>query len=218
MVSEKSKDARGKKNGGFCLPESSCCGCDLKSSTTTRLYYTVFLLVATIMCFIVLAPETKKKLYSTPHLCSELLDSHICANLVGYSAVYRICFAVASFFFTLSVLFVQVKFVDELRARIHNGFWYFKFVAFVGKYTVLYMSSFDQRLTWKITVNTDGKEPETNVQIRSLLISTKSVPCHQPNNWILLVVKKRNIRNSVTYIADANCKSNYIFLEPYRSS
>ena len=117
----------------LCLPDSCCYGCELKRSTTTRLSYTVFLLVATILCFVVLAPKTKTKLYSTPHLCNELLDPHLCANLIGYSAVYRICFAVASFFFVLSVMFVQVKFVDELRARIHNGFWYLKFMGFVGE-------------------------------------------------------------------------------------
>lgn len=131
MVADKSSST---KNGPLCLPDSSCYGCELKRSTTTRLSYTVFLLVATILCFIVLAPKTKKKLFSTPHLCSELLDPHLCANLVGYSAVYRICFAVASFFLVLSVLFVQVKFVDELRARIHNGYWYFKFMGFVGEW------------------------------------------------------------------------------------
>ena len=134
MTADKRKEVKSDDQSDDSL-DSSCCGCcDFKRSTSTRLYYTLFLLVTTVICFIVLAPKTKEKLYATPHLCSELLNSRTCANLVGYSAVYRLCFAIASFFFVSSLLFVQVKYVNDLRARIHNGFWYFKFMAFVGKY------------------------------------------------------------------------------------
>ena len=74
----------------------------------------------------------RDKLNAIPHFCNEMVNSKSCDNLVGYMAVYRVCFGTALFYFFLSVTSIGVKSVDEIRARIHNGFWYIKFLLLIG--------------------------------------------------------------------------------------
>ena len=111
----------------FCC---TCCG--LKRATVTRVNYTLFLLLVTVLCFVLSAPRMRDKLNAIPHFCNEMVNSKSCDNLVGYTAVYRVCFGTALFYFFLSVTSIRVKSVDEIRARIHNGFWYIKFLLLIG--------------------------------------------------------------------------------------
>lgn len=60
---------------------------------------------------------------------NQLID---CTSIIGYFAVYRICFALAAFFFALMTMMVFVRSSRDPRASIQNGFWFFKFLAFVG--------------------------------------------------------------------------------------
>lgn len=75
----------------------------------------------------------RDKLNAIPHFCNEMVDSKSCDNLVGYTAVYRVCFGTALFYLCLSVITLNVKSVEEIRARIHNGFWYIKFLLLIGE-------------------------------------------------------------------------------------
>ncbi|XP_072489776.1 serine incorporator 3 isoform X2 [Notamacropus eugenii] len=59
-------------------------------------------------------------------------SDNICDVFVGYKAVYRINFALAIFFFVFFLLMLKVKSSKDLRAGLHNGFWFFKIVAIVG--------------------------------------------------------------------------------------
>lgn len=45
-----------------------------------------------------------------------------CDVFVGYRAVYRISFAMAVFFFLLSLLMIEVKTSNDPRASVHNGY------------------------------------------------------------------------------------------------
>jgi len=55
-----------------------------------------------------------------------------CDLIGGYLAVYRICFALAAFYFLFMMIMIKVKTSKDPRAAIQNGFWFFKFLALVG--------------------------------------------------------------------------------------
>ncbi|MBV96825.1 Serine incorporator 2, partial [Eschrichtius robustus] len=74
-----------------------------------------------------------------PWVCEEaarspvVLQGHIdCGSLLGHRAVYRMCFAMAAFFFLFTLLMICVRSSRDPRAAIQNGFWFFKFLVFVG--------------------------------------------------------------------------------------
>ncbi|XP_010073800.1 PREDICTED: serine incorporator 3-like [Pterocles gutturalis] len=87
-----------------------------------------------------LAPGMEEQLKKIPGFCDDGLHARIphmngfvsCDVFVGYRAVYRISFAMAVFFFLLSLLMIQVKTSKDPRAAVHNGFWFFKVAAIVA--------------------------------------------------------------------------------------
>ena len=48
-------------------------------------------------------------------------ESEICREVFGYTSVYRICMAVASFFFVLMLIMICVISSKDPRAYIQNG-------------------------------------------------------------------------------------------------
>lgn len=44
-----------------------------------------------------------------------------CENYVGFAAVYRVCFAMACFFFVFAVLMINVKTSKDPRSAVQNG-------------------------------------------------------------------------------------------------
>ena len=96
------------------------------SGIRSRLYFTVFLLLGTILCLVMLAPNMRTNLDKIPLLCTKLASKRVCDNVVGYGAVYRVSFAMATFFLLFSLLTYNVHSKKQFRARIHNGFWYIK--------------------------------------------------------------------------------------------
>ncbi|KAI0237138.1 Serine incorporator 2, partial [Lamellibrachia satsuma] len=55
-----------------------------------------------------------------------------CESIVGYLAVYRVCFALAAFFFFFMVLMIKVQSSKDPRSKIQNGFWFFKMLFVIG--------------------------------------------------------------------------------------
>lgn len=50
------------------------------------------------------------------------VEGHVnCDVLVGYKAVYRVCFGMAIFFLLFSLLMIKVKSSRDPRAALHNG-------------------------------------------------------------------------------------------------
>jgi hypothetical protein len=47
-----------------------------------------------------------------------------CDVMVGYKAVYRMCFAMACFFFLFSIIMIRVRSSKDPRASIQNGYGY----------------------------------------------------------------------------------------------
>ncbi|XP_012871269.1 PREDICTED: serine incorporator 5 [Dipodomys ordii] len=58
--------------------------------------------------------------------CKGIKAGDTCEKLVGYSAVYRVCFGMACFFFVFCLITLKINTSKGCRAHIHNGFWFFK--------------------------------------------------------------------------------------------
>ncbi|KAG9355077.1 hypothetical protein JZ751_001790 [Albula glossodonta] len=117
---------------------SLCCGCcpKIKQSTGTRFMYALYFLMVTVICVIMMSPTVEDAIrdmipfYS--EMCNKLNAGENCKTLVGYSAVYKVCFGMACFFFIFAVFTFRVRTSTGWRAAIHNGFWFLKFIALLG--------------------------------------------------------------------------------------
>ncbi|KAL1449993.1 hypothetical protein WDU94_002456 [Cyamophila willieti] len=121
--------------GSMACSLCSCCT-NGKSSTLTRIMYAVMLLVGTIIACITLAPGLQDFLRKVP-FCdkSDTIASSLgyngsidCKAVVGYMAVYRICFGMAMFFLLMALMMIGVKSSRDNRAPIQNGMWGMKYV------------------------------------------------------------------------------------------
>uniref|UniRef100_A0A4W3J549 Serine incorporator 1 n=1 Tax=Callorhinchus milii TaxID=7868 RepID=A0A4W3J549_CALMI len=118
---------------------SGCCPSG-KNSTVTRLIFAFFLLLGVGVACIMLMPGMEEQLKKIPGFCDGGMGTSIpgihgqvnCDVLVGYKAVYRVCFGMAMFFLLFSLLMIKVKSSQDPRAAVHNGFWFFKFITMVA--------------------------------------------------------------------------------------
>jgi len=100
----------------------------------------MLLLTGTIVACIMLNPSIGDQLAKIPLLCGDktvggiqVVDRLVdCSSIVGYVAVYRVCFALAMFFFVFMILMINVKTSKDPRSAIQNGFWFFKILALIG--------------------------------------------------------------------------------------
>ncbi|EDL92898.1 serine incorporator 1, isoform CRA_c [Rattus norvegicus] len=102
------------------------------NSTVTRLIYALFLLVGVCVACVMLIPGMEEQLNKIPGFCENEKGVVPCNILVGYKAVYRLCFGLAMFYLLLSLLMIKVKSSSDPRAAVHNGFWFFKFATAVA--------------------------------------------------------------------------------------
>nr|XP_031361595.1 serine incorporator 4 [Lonchura striata domestica] len=65
-------------------------------------------------------------------LCQHLPGGTDCEQLVGSSAVYRVCFGTACFHLAQAALLLNVRSSSDCRAQLHNGFWVLKLLVLVG--------------------------------------------------------------------------------------
>ncbi|XP_013410460.1 probable serine incorporator [Lingula anatina] len=117
---------------------SLCCAAcpSCKNSTATRIAYALTLLLGSVIACIFLAPGLQQQLDKIPYLCDPgFLATHAlvdCTRVVGYASVYRVCFAMAAFFFLLMLIMINVKTSKDPRAGIQNGFWGIKILVLIG--------------------------------------------------------------------------------------
>ncbi|XP_075868688.1 serine incorporator 2 [Nelusetta ayraudi] len=116
------------------------CGCcpSSNNSTITRLVFSFFLLLGTMVSVIMILPGMETQLRKIPGFCqggSSIpgIENQVnCDVIVGYKSVYRMCFAMTCFFFFFSAIMLGVRSSKEPRAALQNGFWFFKFLILVG--------------------------------------------------------------------------------------
>ncbi|XP_075236771.1 putative serine incorporator isoform X2 [Lycorma delicatula] len=118
---------------GLCC--SACPSC--RNSTSTRIMYALMLLVGTITGCIFLAPGLQSALQKVPFCDNTTIYvphqyTIDCQSAVGYLAVYRLCFALAAFFFIMALIMIGVKSSRDQRAGIQNGFWGLKFLIVIA--------------------------------------------------------------------------------------
>ncbi|KAK2864576.1 hypothetical protein Q7C36_003730 [Tachysurus vachellii] len=116
---------------------SGCCP-STYNSTITRLAFSFFLLLGTIVSIIMILPGMESYLEKIPGFCENGMSipgfegKVNCEVIVGYKSVYRMCFSLACFFFLFSIIMIRVRSSKDRRASIQNGFWFFKFLILVG--------------------------------------------------------------------------------------
>ncbi|XP_068273820.1 serine incorporator 2 isoform X2 [Nyctibius grandis] len=116
------------------------CGCcpSAKNSTVSRLLFTFFLFLGTLVSIIMIIPGVEKELHKLPGFCEGSgsvlgVQTHVdCGSFLGHKAVYRMGFAMAAFFFLFAAIMVCVRSSKDPRAAVQNGFWFFKFLVLVG--------------------------------------------------------------------------------------
>ncbi|KAL7827008.1 hypothetical protein AOLI_G00322170 [Acnodon oligacanthus] len=116
---------------------SGCCPSSY-NSTLTRLAFSFLMLLGTLVSIIMIMPGMEAQLEKIPGFCEKgasIPGFHgkvNCSIIVGYKSVYRMCFAMACFFFLFSMIMIRVRSSKDPRAAIQNGFWFFKFLILVG--------------------------------------------------------------------------------------
>ncbi|KAM9839003.1 serine incorporator 2-like [Aulostomus maculatus] len=116
---------------------SSCCP-STYNSTMSRLAFSFLLLLGTLVSIIMILPGMENHLKKIPGFClggttiPGIENKVNCDVIVGYKSVYRMCFAMASFFFLFSIIMIRVRSSKDPRAAIQNGFWFLKFLVLVG--------------------------------------------------------------------------------------
>ncbi|NXF13477.1 SERC2 protein, partial [Smithornis capensis] len=116
------------------------CGCcpSTKNSTISRLLFTFFLFLGTLVSIIMIIPGVEKELHKLPGFCEGSgsvlgVQTHVdCRSFLGHKAVYRMGFAMAAFFCLFAVVMLCVRSSKDPRAAVQNGFWFFKFLVLVG--------------------------------------------------------------------------------------
>ncbi|XP_054982543.1 LOW QUALITY PROTEIN: serine incorporator 5 [Sorex araneus] len=111
---------------------SLCCGCcpKIRQSRGTRFMYALYFILVVILCCIMMsetvAKEMREHIPFFEDICKSIKAGDNCEKLVGYSAVYSVCFGMACFFFLFCLLTFQINNSRSCRAHIHNGFWFCK--------------------------------------------------------------------------------------------
>ncbi|KAG7304475.1 hypothetical protein JYU34_011419 [Plutella xylostella] len=114
---------------------SACPSC--ANSTSTRLMYSLMLLLVMVAAAITLAPGLHDELKKVPFCANStgLVPSTYkvdCDQAVGYLAVYRICFAACLFFVLMAGIMLGVRSSKDPRAGLQNGFWGIKYLLVIG--------------------------------------------------------------------------------------
>ncbi|TGZ65216.1 hypothetical protein CRM22_005982 [Opisthorchis felineus] len=128
----------------FCSSAASlCCSClpSCKSSTSSRIMFSLILVLTALLSAIALIPQVRTSLTKIPALCTPFnlatFETNVrgvvdCDAITGFGAVYRLCFATTMFYLLFTLLMVRVTSSKDPRSKIQNGFWFFKYLIWFG--------------------------------------------------------------------------------------
>ncbi|XP_023556727.1 serine incorporator 5 isoform X2 [Octodon degus] len=92
--------------------------------------YALYFILVVLLCCLMMSPAVantmREHIPFFEDICKGIKAGDTCEKLVGYSAVYRVCFGMACFFFVFCLLTLGINTSKGCRAHIHNGFWFFK--------------------------------------------------------------------------------------------
>lgn len=104
----------------------------------SRVAFSFLMLLGTLVSIVMILPGMEEHLKKIPGFCvggtgiPGIENKVNCDIIVGYKSVYRMCFAMACFFFLFSIIMIRVRSSKDPRAALQNGFWFFKFLVLVG--------------------------------------------------------------------------------------
>ncbi|XP_046864877.1 probable serine incorporator [Xenia sp. Carnegie-2017] len=112
---------------------SCCCVCcpSVRSSVTTRIMYTFFLLLGVIVSSIFLSDDVADSLKDKLPFYDGCNRHGKCGEIMSYRSVYRIFLGFVLFHFLLMIITLGVKSQKGARAGIQNGYWGIKFIVLV---------------------------------------------------------------------------------------
>ncbi|KAJ3636446.1 hypothetical protein Zmor_028536, partial [Zophobas morio] len=98
-----------------------CCRpCGISSSKATRIAYAIVFLLFVILARLMLIDQAKIFLLKIKPLTE------------GFSGVFRVCWAISIYFFTMSIIMIGVKNSKDIRKGFQNGWWSFKILFIFG--------------------------------------------------------------------------------------
>ncbi|KAH8872142.1 putative serine incorporator [Schistosoma japonicum] len=128
-----------------------CCVKNARESTTTRLAYTLILVLITFISTASHEGGVLSSLYSKYRrnfdwFCTQIGAGEGCYRLIGYVGVYRICLSLFTFHFLMSLVTITVSSSQTFRGKIHNGYWLLKILFIVSLWITAYLFPFLETL------------------------------------------------------------------------
>lgn len=114
-----------------CTSSALSAACSKCSIGHPRFVFSFFLICATVASFLVVSPNMRPLLDKIPYFCTAVTTNEMCDSLVGYGAVYRICFSLVIFHAIFAILMLNTTSTNDIRFKLHNGYWFLKLVLLV---------------------------------------------------------------------------------------
>ncbi|KAK8400099.1 hypothetical protein O3P69_003059 [Scylla paramamosain] len=119
-----------------CLCGTSSCRCccrfcpSVNESTSTRIVYIMFLFFGVAIMALMMSEHVQEAIMEMfpdeNEVCLWLGAGEKCEAALGYTAVYRLGFAITAYHFLLMLITCGVKSSRDCRAGLHNGMWFYK--------------------------------------------------------------------------------------------
>lgn len=94
------------------------------------------LIIGFVMASLMLSPQLEQAFIDNVpgfnETCVGLMAGENCSKLTGYKAVYRLCLGIVAYHLVLCLLTACVKSSSYCRGGIHNGYWFWKILFFIG--------------------------------------------------------------------------------------
>lgn len=136
----------------FCVTSAACnacCqSCGIASSTATRIAYSVVFFLFTCLAWIMLTDWAKEELAKVPRIAQDFMHAHCIKegackleDMIGSMGVFRVCWAMSTFFFLMSILMIGVRSGQDWRRGLQNGYGLRGRVTIENKHRIRWVTS-----------------------------------------------------------------------------